>query len=65
MPSYELKHAERAIEKIREQAELPPETVVAFEEIVRAARNIDSRLSVLEAKTRVNPTAEMGLPNRR
>ena len=65
IPTAQLKRAERAIERIREQAELPPETAIALQELVDVVRNIEDRLSVLEGKGRINPTAEMGLPNRR
>jgi len=65
MPIARLKRAERAIERIREQAELPPETAIALQELIDVVRNIEDRLSVLEGKGRINPTAEMGLPNRR
>jgi uncharacterized membrane protein YccC len=65
MPANQLKRAERAVERIKEQAELPPETAIALEDIVEAVRNIEQRLSALEGKPRIDPTAEMGLPNRR
>jgi uncharacterized membrane protein YccC len=65
MPASQLKRAERAIEKIREQTELPPEAAIALQELVEVIRTIENRLSVLEGKGRIHPTAEMGLPNRR
>jgi uncharacterized membrane protein YccC len=65
MPAIQLKRAERAIERIREQAELPPETAIALQELVDVVRDIESRLSVLENTGRIHPTAEMGLPNHR
>jgi hypothetical protein len=65
MPATQLKRAERAGERIREQAELPPETAVALQELVDVIRNIEDRLSVLEGKGSIHPTAEMALPNRR
>jgi hypothetical protein len=65
MPGTQLKRTERAIERIKEQAELPPETAVALQELVEVVRDIEGRLSVLEGKGRIHPTAEMDLPNRR
>jgi uncharacterized membrane protein YccC len=65
MPANQLKRAEQAIEKIKEQAELPPEATIALQELVEVIRNIEKRLTVLEGKGRIHPTAEMGLPNRR
>ena len=64
MPVIQLKRAERAIERIREQAELPPETAIALQELVDVVRNMEGRLSALESKERIHPTAEMDLPNR-
>jgi hypothetical protein len=65
MPATQLKRAERAIERIREQADLPPETAIALQEIVDVVRNVEGRLSAMEDKERNHPTAEMALPNRR
>jgi hypothetical protein len=65
MPATQLKRAERAIERIREQAALPPETAIALQELVDVVRDIDSRLSALKSTGRIRPTAEMGLPNHR
>jgi len=65
MPSSQLKRAERAIQTIREQAELPPETADALQEIVDVVRTIEGRLSVLEGKGHPRTSAEMELPNRR
>jgi len=65
MAANQWKRAERAIETIREQAELPPEAITALQEIFDVVRNIENRLSLLEGKGRIHPTAEMGLPNRR
>jgi uncharacterized membrane protein YccC len=65
MAANQLKRAECAIEAIREQAELPPEAITALQEIFDVVRNIENRLSLLEGKGRIHPTAEMGLPNRR
>jgi len=42
MPSSQLKRAERAIQTIRDQAELPPETADALQEIVDVIRTIGS-----------------------
>jgi hypothetical protein len=41
MPSSELKRAERVIQTIRDQAELPPETADALQEIVDVIRTIE------------------------
>jgi hypothetical protein len=60
-----LKRAERAIESIRERADAPPETAISLQELVDAIEDIENRLSVLEGRGRINPTAEMSLPNRR
>jgi hypothetical protein len=64
MPATQLKRAERAIERIREQAELPPETAIALQELVDVVRDIEGRLSALEGRGRLDPTAEMDLTNR-
>jgi hypothetical protein len=45
MPSSQLKRAERAIQTIRDQAELPPETADALQEIVDVIKTIEGRLS--------------------
>jgi uncharacterized membrane protein YccC len=50
MPSSQLKRAERAIQTIRDQAELPPEAADALQEIVDVIRTIEGRLSTLEGK---------------
>jgi hypothetical protein len=65
MAANQLNRVERAIAKVREQVELPPETAIALEEILESIRNIEDRLSLMESKGRIHPTAEMGLPNRR
>jgi uncharacterized membrane protein YccC len=65
MPSSQLKRAERAIQTIRDQAELRPETADALQEIVDVIRTIEGRLSTLEGKGRLRPSAEMELPNPR
>jgi len=64
MPSSQLKRAERAIQTIRDQAELPPETADALQEIVDVIGAIEDRLSTLEGKEHPRPSA-MELPNRR
>jgi hypothetical protein len=62
MPGSQLKRAERAIQAIRDQGELPPETADALTEIVDAIR----RLSVLAGKGRSQqPTDAMALPNQK
>ena len=63
MPATQLNRAERAIERIREQAELPPETAIALQELIDVVRDIEGRLSALEGRGRHYPTAEMDLPN--
>jgi hypothetical protein len=45
MPSSQLKRAERSIQTIRDQGELPPETADAPQELVDAIRAIEGRLS--------------------
>jgi uncharacterized membrane protein YccC len=59
MPSSQLKRAERAIQTIRDQAELPPETADALQEIVDVIRTIEGRLSTLEGKGHLRPSAEI------
>jgi len=61
MPSSQLKRAERAIQSIRDQAELPPETADALQELVDVIRNIEGRLSALENKAHPHPTEAMAL----
>jgi hypothetical protein len=61
----QLKRAGRAIRTIRDQAELPPETADALQEIVDVIRTIEGRLSALEGKGQLRPSAEMELPNRK
>ena len=65
MPSSHLKRAERAIQSIRDQAELPQEKADALQELVDVARNMDGRLSALESKGKLYPTESMALPNRK
>jgi hypothetical protein len=64
MPSSQLKRAERAIQAIRDQAAIPPETADALDELVDAIRSIEGRLSALEGRSHPRATAEMELPNR-
>jgi uncharacterized membrane protein YccC len=64
MPSSQLKRAEQAIAMIRDQNELPREAADALQELVDVVRAIEGRLSMLEGKGRLRPTAEMDLPNR-
>ena len=52
MPSSQLKRAERSIQAIRDQAELPPETADALQELVDVIRSIEGRLSALEGRHR-------------
>ena len=59
MPSSQLKRAERAIQTIRDQAELPPETADALQEIVDVIGAIEGRLSTLEGKDVVSPLAAL------
>jgi hypothetical protein len=65
MPSSQLKRAERAIQTIRDQAELPSETADALEELVDVIRAVEWRVSALEGKATVRPTEAMALPNRK
>jgi hypothetical protein len=64
MPNAQLKRTERAISLIRERDGLPPEAADALEELVGAAKALESRLSKLEDKGHVAPTASMDLTNR-
>jgi hypothetical protein len=63
MPSSQLKRAERAIQSIRDQAELPPETADALDALVDVIRTIEGRLSALERKGHPHPTKAMALAN--
>jgi uncharacterized membrane protein YccC len=65
MPSSQLKRAERAIQTIRDQAELPPEAADALQELVDVIRTIEGRLSALEGKGNARATDEMELPDRK
>ena len=48
MPSSHLKRAERAIQSIRDQAELPPKAADALDALVDVIRSMEGRLSALE-----------------
>jgi hypothetical protein len=48
MPSSQLKRAERAIEAIRDQAELPLKAADALQELVDIIVTIEDRVSALE-----------------
>jgi len=50
MPSSRLKPAERAIQEIRDQAELPAEAADALQELVYVIRTIEGRVSCWKAK---------------
>jgi uncharacterized membrane protein YccC len=65
MPSSQLKRAERAIQTIRDQAELPPEAADALQELVDVIRTVEGRLSALEGKGNARATDEMELPDRK
>jgi hypothetical protein len=65
MPGSQLKRAERAIQIIRDQGELPPEAADALTEIVDVVRNNEGRLSALESKGHPHTTYAMSLPNRK
>ena len=65
MPSSQLKRAERAIQTIRDQSELLPETADALQELVDVIRAIEGRLSALEGKGNARPTDAMNLPNQK
>jgi hypothetical protein len=64
MPSSQLKRTERAIAVIRSKGGLPREAADALQELVDVVRALEGRLSMLEARRRASPTAEMDLPNR-
>jgi hypothetical protein len=63
MPSSQLKRAERSIQTIRDQAELPPEMADALQELVDVIRAIEGRLSALEGQGNERATDAMTLPN--
>jgi hypothetical protein len=54
-PSSQLKRAERSIQSIRDQGELPPETVDALQELVDVIRAVEGCLSALEGKGTLAP----------
>lgn len=56
MSSSQLKRAEQAIQKIRDQSELPSEASDALQELVDVVRVIESRISALENKRSQNFT---------
>jgi|HubBroStandDraft_2_1064218.scaffolds.fasta_scaffold101159_3 uncharacterized membrane protein YccC len=62
MPGSHLKRAEKAIEAIRNQSELPPEAADALQELVDAVRHLEGRIAVLEDKRR-QPPNPIALPN--
>jgi hypothetical protein len=52
MPGSHLKRAEKAIEAIRNQSELPAEAADALQELVDAIRHLEGRIAGLEDKRR-------------
>ena len=48
MPSSQLKRAERTIEQLTEQSEVPPGVLDVLKEIVDVVRALESRLALLE-----------------
>lgn len=62
MPGSHLKRAEKAIEAIRNQSELPSEAADALQELVDAVRHLEGRIAGLEGK-RQSPTDQMALLN--
>jgi hypothetical protein len=62
MSGSHLKRAEKAIEAIRTQSELPPEAGDALQELVDPVRHLEGRIASLECKRR-SPTDQMALPN--
>jgi hypothetical protein len=64
MPSSQPKRAERAIQAIRDQVELPPEAAEALEGLVDVVGTMENRVAALEGKGRPHPTAQMDLSNR-
>jgi hypothetical protein len=62
MPSSQLKRAERAIQSIRDQAELPPETAEALDALVDVIKTIECRLSALERQGHPHPTELVPVP---
>jgi hypothetical protein len=64
MPTSQLKRAERAIQAIRDRAELPPKAADSLEELVDVVGTMENRVAALETKGRPHPTAQMELSNR-
>ena len=66
MPSSQLKRVEKSIEAMRADPHTPKtaETTEALQDLVDAVRAVEGRLTALESKGRLRPTAEMDLPNR-
>lgn len=62
MPGSHLKRAEKAIEAIRNQSELPSEAADALQELVDAVRHLEGRIAGLEGK-RQSRTDQMALLN--
>ena len=60
MPSSQLKRAERSIQAIRDQSEMPPDAADALQELVDAIRTIESRLGALENRERPQSAEESG-----
>jgi hypothetical protein len=65
MPSSQLKRAERSIQAISDQADLPPETADALQELVDVIRAVEGRLSALEGNWNAPASDPMALPNRK
>jgi hypothetical protein len=55
MPTSQLKRAERAIQAIRDQAELPPEAADALEGLVDVVGTMENRVAALEGKGSSSP----------
>ena len=64
MHSSKSKRLEQAIQSLRDRADWSPQAAEALEDLCDAIREIDGRLSTLEGRQRLRPTAEMDLPNR-
>jgi hypothetical protein len=62
MSSSQLKRAERAMQSIRDQTELPPETAEALDALVDVIRTIEGRLSALERQGHPHPTELVPVP---
>lgn len=65
MLSSQLKRAERSIQTIRDQGELPPEAADALQDLVEVIRAIEGRLSAPESKGHGRPVDAMELPNQK